>query len=300
MFSKWQYRLLAVALALICWYLVTGRDKVDTWMEVPLELVETNPDLVIREGLKTKINARIRGPKAMVRGMDPKTLAYPLDLSSLKPGINVITFSPGDISVTGALTVVEVNPPRMELMVDRLVSAQVKVEPDLDVHLDQDYELIRAETRPAAVTVSGPEQVIRGIQTAATRLISVNATRPDMMSFDVGLALPSEVDADPDEVRVDLYFAEKTKDVWVETAVRVAPLDSKGVSVSPTKVKIQVRAPVSLVRRKDFMDQIGATVVIPSDMEPGRRDMAYRIKLPPGCVTIKAVPEQVNVRLRKQ
>lgn len=299
MFSNWQYRLLAVALALICWYLVTGRDKVDTWMEVPVELVKTSPDMVIREGLTTKINARIRGPKAMVRALDPKSLAYPLDLSSLETGVNVITFSPGEISVTGALTVVEVNPPRMELLVDRLISAQVEVTPDLDVHLDEDYELVRSASRPVAVTLRGPEQVLAGIESAATRLISVNATKPDMMSFDVGLALPSEVDAEPDTVRVDLYFGEKTKDVWVETAVRVVPEDVKGVTASPRTVKLQVRAPVSQVRRKEFKDEVSATVVIPSDLVPGRHTMAYRIKLPPGCAMVKAVPEQVDVRLKK-
>ncbi len=300
MFSNWQYRLLAMALALICWYLVTGRDKVDTWVDVSVELVKTSPDMVIREGLKTKIDARIRGPKAMVRTLDPKTLAYPLDLSALEPGTNVITFSPGDIALPGVLTAVEINPPRMELVVDRLASRTVAVAPALDVHLDDDYALVNTESRPNSVELRGPERIIRGIESVPTRLISVNATRPEMMSFDVGLALPPEVDADPSGVRVNLYFGEKTRDIWVETAVRVVPEDTKGVSVSPAKVKLQVRAPVSQVRRKDFKDDVAATVVLPSELEPGRHAMAYRIKLPPGCVTVKAVPQEVDVRLRKQ
>ena len=33
---NWQYLALALALSLFCWYLVTGREKVDTWMTMPL------------------------------------------------------------------------------------------------------------------------------------------------------------------------------------------------------------------------------------------------------------------------
>ncbi len=204
MFSNWQYRLLALALALICWYLVTGREKVDTWVEIPVELVKTSPDLVIRDGLKTKIDARIRGPKAMVRALDPKTLAYPLDLSNLQPGTNEIVFTPSHISLPGLLSVVEVNPQRMELVVDRMVDKQVPVVPAVEAHLDPDFELSNTVVKPGTVTLRGPEQVLKALDAVATRSISVNATRPEMMTYDVDLSLPEEVSAEPRGVRVNL------------------------------------------------------------------------------------------------
>lgn len=300
MFSNWKYRLLAVALAVICWYLVTGREIVETWVEVPVELVKTSPDLIIRGGLQTKINARIRGPKAMVRALDPKSLAYPLDLSGLEPGANTVAFQPGQVSLPGLLTVVEVNPPSMDLEVDRLVEKQARVEPDVEAHLDDDFELVGAVPKPDTVTLRGPQQIVGPLEEVRTRTIVVNATRPDVMSQDIGLALPPEVEATPAQVRVGLQFAEKTKDVWVRAKVRVAPADMEGVAVSPDTVKLQVRAPVSQLRRADFKDDVSATVVVPSTLEPGRHAVAYRIKLPPGCELIKAVPEQVGVQVRKQ
>ncbi len=86
----------------------------------------------------------------------------------------------------------------------------------------------------------------------------------------------------------------------MDTAVRIVPEDISGASVSPSKVKLQVRAPVSQLRRKDFSNDVSATVVVPSALKPGRHSMAFRIKLPPGCTLVKAVPEKVDVRLRKK
>ena len=35
MWNNWQYRVLAILLALACWYVVSGQEKVETWLEVP-------------------------------------------------------------------------------------------------------------------------------------------------------------------------------------------------------------------------------------------------------------------------
>ena len=91
MFSNWQYRLLAVALALICWYLVTGREKVDVWVSLPVELVKGMPeDLTIRERpAEPSIDVRVReAPRgswsAALETREPGL--FPGRVRSLKPG----------------------------------------------------------------------------------------------------------------------------------------------------------------------------------------------------------------------
>jgi len=48
---NWQYLALALALSLFCWYLVTGREKVDTWMTMRVEMAGAPEGLYVSSRL---------------------------------------------------------------------------------------------------------------------------------------------------------------------------------------------------------------------------------------------------------
>jgi hypothetical protein len=56
------------------------------------------------------VEVRVRGPKGLVRSLDAKRLSYPLDVSSLKPGDNVIDIDSEKMPFSRAFEVVEIKP----------------------------------------------------------------------------------------------------------------------------------------------------------------------------------------------
>ena len=298
MFSNWQYRILAVILALLCWYLVTGREKVETWLEIPVELADMPQDLRIRDGLKTRIDVRVRGSKSMIRGLDPKQLGYLLDLSGLSQGENIITFDPKNIPLSGPLEVTEIKPPRMTLHVDGLMEKKMPVNPVWKGRLDADYRLVDASAMPFRVALSGPESVLEKMKNVSTLAVQVNSTTPETFSSMVGLSLPQDVEARPDKVEVKLVFEVKKKKVWVKIPVKAVPEKVKNVSIRPKVVQLHVETPVTLLRKRDFKKTISVVVVLPTSLKPGKHVLPYRVKLPEECLLLKAVPEQVDVTLK--
>jgi hypothetical protein len=295
---NWQYRVLALALAVLSWYLITGREKVETWIDVPVEFVGAPRNMVIREGLRTAITVRMRGAKGIIRGLDARDLAYSMDLSGLTPGENVITFERGNLHITRAVDVVEIVPPRMVLQVDPLAERKVPVEPVWRGRLDADWELRGRQVRPPQVTLRGPEQIVSRIDAVSTLPVMVNSTTPGRVQAEIGLALPEEVASVPPQVGVDFDFGVKRKEVWVKLPVTLRP-EMEGARVLPPVVQLQVRAPLSLVRSGDFKEQMSAFVPVDQLREAGGRRLRYRIFLPPEVILLKAVPEEVEVVLDK-
>jgi len=295
MFVNWQYRLLAVVLALLCWYLVTGREKVETWVEVPVELVGTPDDLFVRAGLEARLKVRLRGPQSIIRGLDPRSLAYTLDLSRAQPGETVFPIERDAVKAPKALEVVEVSPQNMTLVIDRQAHRTLPVEPVWKGRIGDDYRLVNATSFPPEVSLRGPAKVLDRLERVQTLAVSVNSTQPGTVGADAALALPAEVRADPAKVRVVLNFGIKAKDVWVRLPVEVLPKPAAGVSVRPSSVQAYVETPVTLLREPDFKEKLGAYVILEHNATAGRRVLACHLRLPPGVTLLKAVPEEVEV-----
>lgn len=301
MFTNWQYRLLALVLALACWYIVTGREKVETWAEVPVEIVNAPEDLVVRGGLPTSIKVRFRGSRALIRSLLEKPRAYSLNLSGLEPGENSVVFEKKNLAMPMTLEVVEIDPPRLTVSADRLVSRSLAVRPLWRGDPGEDYALARSDTVPAKVLVHGPQPVLDGMQDVPTLLRDVNATGAGEFSFDAGLALPESVTSDVPSVRVSLIYAPKTKAVWIRLPVNVVPADVGGrtLAAKPTSVQIQADVPLVLLRDKDFRDRFTVSAVAPLSLKEGRHMLPLSVQVPDGCILHKTVPEMVEVRIKK-
>jgi len=299
MFRNWQYRLLALVLALACWYIVTGREKVQTWVDMPVEIIGAKQDMLILDGMKTKIAVRVRGPRALVRGLEEKRPAYSLDLSNLKSGETVIPFEAENIPLSMALEVVEVDPPSMTLTADHLVTRSVSVLPVWTAEPGPDLNFVNATAEPGAVSLAGPQALISTMETIPTRSVAMTVPGAGRFGAKAELDLPRSVSADPASVRITLDYAVKLKSIWLKLPVKVLPENGEKVSVTPTTVQIRCGVPLPLLRDKDFKSQFLTYVLLPSGLAPGKHSLPVRFKLPEGCVLEKTVPEKLEVTIKK-
>ena len=293
--NNWQYRILAVLLAIACWYVVTGREKVDAWIEIPVELTNTPRDLYISKGLTTRVDVRVRGPKSMVRGLDPKDLAYSLDLSNLSPGDNSLPLKPEKVPVSSALDVMEINPPRINLVVDKLVEKSIRVEPRWEASLNPDYEFKRATVRPTATRISGPENIVSMLDSVPTETINVNATKPDTIRTEAGLILDESIEADPSEVDVTLVFGIKRQEIWLKIPVSVNAPEGVSATPRPETVQLKVNTPVSFLPDEELKKKVFVEVRLDEGVKQINDVFPYHVELPKEVSLLKSVPEQVEI-----
>ncbi|MBU1001670.1 MAG: hypothetical protein KKE73_04010 [Proteobacteria bacterium] len=301
MFSNWQYRVLALVLALSCWYIVTGREKVETWAEMPVEIIGAPEDLAVRGDVPTRIRARIRGSRALIRSLVEQPPVYTLDLSSLTPGENVIPLEKESVPVSMALEVMEIEPLGLTLTADKLITVALPVRPVWKGGPGEDYELTLAEAAPGEVQVHGPEQLLGKLMDIPTLEREIQDSDKSEYVYEVGLALPTGVTSKIVKVGVRLEYTLKTKTVWIRLPVRVLPdnVDGRVVSLVPKTIQIQAEVPLPLLRETDFKDRFPLSVVVPGSMKPGKHMLPVSVKVPEGCILLKTVPEKVEVYIKK-
>ncbi len=295
--SNWHYALLAFLLALVTWYFVSGREKVDVWMQASVQFAGMPENLVIRNGLLRKINVRVRGPKGLIHTIEDKSLVYSLNLSNLKQGLNVFTLQPEMFPLSKTFEVMEINPPRVDINVDRIASRQVPVKPIWEGALDPDYQLMEVVTSPKEVIVRGPEKIVNDIQQLETQVITLPSATPGGIEEVVPLNLPNEIEADPGFVNVKLVFGVKTKPFSFTLPLTLDNRSAYEATLQPDQIVAEVEIPLPIVRAGDVEQAVSASVVAEEFLGPGPYPRSPRVVLPPGARLLSIKPAYVELTL---
>lgn len=298
--KNWQTAILAVALAIFTWFLVTGREVVETWVDMPLVMTNPPEGLIIEGGLVDKIQVRLRGPKGLVGNLSTQNLSYSVDVSKLNIGEQVVEIEYSKLPLPSFYDIVEVKPNRLKLIVDRLISKKVSVEAAWSGDLNPDYKLLEIAASPDLVVLRGPETLLRKIN--KTRVVMKEDFVEDVprsWSKDVGIELSEEIEVSPGQVHVEAFFGPKTRQIWVKIPLDVEAPDGYKASVSQNYVRLLIEGPVFLFRNDDYRKNMSATLAFGSETVPGTFDLTYEVTLPDGCRLEKKNPETVTTILKK-
>jgi YbbR domain-containing protein len=298
--KNWQTMLLALALAIFTWFLVTGREVIETWVEMPLVMTNPPEGMIIEEGLVDKIQVRLRGPKGLVGSLSSQNLSYPLDVRNLSIGQQVVEIDSSKLPLSQAYEIIEVKPNRLKLVVDRRTSKVITLEAAWAGELNPDYRLSEITVSPETVEIQGPETKLRKI--SSTRVVlqeDFPAEVPERWAEDVGLELSDEIKATPGQVRVEAFFVPKTREIWVKLPLTVEAPEGYSASVVQDYVRLLIEGPIALFRNNEYRQDMTATLVYPDKKAAGQSDLDYKVALPQGCKLVKRNPESITTTLKK-
>ncbi|SKA78018.1 YbbR-like protein [Paucidesulfovibrio gracilis DSM 16080] len=300
---RWQTMLVAFLLAVATWYLVTGREKVETWLPLPVEMTNSPEGLVIQKGMVKRIEVRVRGPKGMISTLDFKKLAYPLDVSSLKVGENLIDLDARKVPLSRAYEVVQIKPDRLILTVDREAVKTVPVHIEWTgapkLHRDMQVDDLRSD--PEFVQLHGPASELRKLDVAEVRMDTVfEDDTARTWTEDLPILLPDSVKAQPGLVRVSLELGPKTQRIVVKIrSIEAEPPRGLTVEVADNLVTLEIEGPVALFRNDQFRREIAAYPKIEPGMKPGNHELEYWVSLPQGCRLVGKKPETLSAVVRR-
>jgi hypothetical protein len=296
--QRWQIALLAMVLAVFSWYLVSGREKVESWIQVPVEMTNPPASLFIRKGGVNKLEVRVRGPKGIVRSLAGREKPYTLNLSGLTVGENTILFEDRNLKLPKSLEVVEIKPNRVQITADRIVTQNAAVSIRYAGQLSDDYRILTSNATPATVTLRGPESMMRRAASLDTKGVVLPAEPPAVWSAKVGLRPPAEdVEVDPVEVTVNIAFGLKTKALWLRLPVAMQVAGAAHATLLTKHVGVLVEGPVSAIRNLDLRKDVEASLTIPANVAQGKHTLPYKVSVPQGLTIKELSPPAVEVQV---
>ena len=300
MLKNWQTILLSIALAVFTWFLVTGREVVETWVDMPVVMTNPPEGLIIEDGLVDKIQIRLRGPKGLVGNLASQNLAYPVNVSNLKVGEQVVDIDPAKIPLSSTYEIIEVRPNRLRLKVDRRISKEIAVEAAWAGNLNGDYKLQEVVASPDVVTIRGPETQLRKI--SKTRVVLKGDFPEDVprsWAENVALEVPDEIEALPGQVNVEAFFTAKTREIWIKVPIDYQDPEGFKASIHQRYVRLLIEGPVFLFHDDEYRKSILASVAFGGNPAEGKFELNYDVTLPQGCRLEKKNPETVTVVIKK-
>jgi len=299
--KNWKDIAIALALAILTWYLLTGREKVEAWVDMSVEMTNAPEGLTIRKGLVSKIEVRVRGPKGLVRSLDRRKWTYSLDVSRLKVGENLVDIDRERIPLSMAYEVVEVKPSRLILSVDRLARKELPVVAEWRGALPRDFRLLEVKAVPEVVEVRGAERQVQSMTQVRVLVQNDFDNPPALWTDDVPIKLAEGLEANPGLVKMSLRFGPEVKTAWVRVPVRLsAPLGTTAQTSTKT-LRVQLEIPLPLLREAEAGREIpglNALVKVPGGLKPGRHALRYELEVPEGVRALENKGETVAVVVR--
>jgi YbbR domain-containing protein len=169
------WKLLALAVAVALWAVVSNEPELATFVSVPLEYKDLPGDLEISSNLLESVYLELRGSSSEMRGLgDVRRPAVVLDMAGVRPGEH--TFSVGDrnVRLPRGLRLVRAIPSQAHFEIERRTSRVVPVRVRFGSARQAGYDVDRYAVSPAQLTVLGPESHVARINHVVTDPIDLS------------------------------------------------------------------------------------------------------------------------------
>lgn len=176
----------SILIAVVLWFQVYGQGEGSLTLEVPLQLKGLPQNMVVVNDLPDSVHITVNGLQSRLKAVTPQDIYVPFDASGLTlPGVVERVVKISDVRLPSGLEITKIQPDRVELQVDRIVTRSLPVLPRLE--LPEGWHAENVTVEPAEVQLSGPEVWLESLKEVETIAIQPEY-KPGLFEAKVGVA----------------------------------------------------------------------------------------------------------------
>ena len=178
LFENWGIKLTSLALALILWFNITSKGKMEIGLTVPLELKNIPAGMAVVGDVPGYLEVRLQGQERVLRDISAgKEVSGALDLSLARGGENIVRVSPDDITRPSGIAVTHLSPYEINVRLEPILRRSVRLIPALHGAPAPGYRVAGISAKPSRIVIEGPAGVVRPLTRLQTMPIdSAGAT----------------------------------------------------------------------------------------------------------------------------
>ena len=187
--ENWNLKATALLLALILWLFVRGEPGSERVVTIPLEVQVPSQMEIVSERLAT-IEVTMRGTTLSTQWFNAPLPTCVIDLQRAQEGQHVVILTPDNVRIPkgSRIEILQVNPTRVVLVLERTVSKEVPIIVPLRGKLPRGLEMYSKSQNPTSLIVTGPRSRIEALTEVTTDAISLSEQKQSAR-FPVNLKL---------------------------------------------------------------------------------------------------------------
>lgn len=286
-------KILSVIAAIILWFYVIDVQTTQYEKEfnaVPIAIENLNPDtnLSVISGRDSTVDVTLKGTRAKLNTIKKSDIYASIDASQIRePGnfrFDITIDVPSGISVSNQSVSL------VSLSIDRTMTKPFKIEVETEKNLFSGYELGEFVIDPSYVNISGPEDIIKTIQTAKIKVNLGDAKGSVTSTREIQLLNASGQ-------QVSSPYLMKSEE-YAEVTIPVLKTESKEISVvfdGNGKFKYSVLPKSVLIKgRAEFVDNMDKVTTIPVVLDDNTVSATAMLDLPSGVVAFDKDGNVIN------
>jgi YbbR domain-containing protein len=175
------FKILALVLAVILWFLVVGEERAEVGLTIPLELVNMPRDLIVVNNLTQGIDIRVNGPRSLIRSLSTRNLSKSLDLSNTKAGTLTFSISSEGIRLPRGVAITRIHPTQVVVVLQKQLKKTIPVRARVIGRPANGFQVDSVRVRPEEVEVAGPEEAIKDLEILSTKPVDISGRRDSLV-----------------------------------------------------------------------------------------------------------------------
>jgi YbbR domain-containing protein len=298
-FRNFQYKLSAVILACLFWYIVQGEEILEINRRIAVS-VKVADGYMVKGGEVRMKDATIRGPRVLLGDFSTKPLEASIKIQEGRKGQLRFRVDKEHIRNWDNRLRLTVHDPYVTVLVDEAGSRKIPIKENIRGVPADGYIIEKITLKPNVVTVTGLQSEIDKIQEIVTEPIDLEGLQ-QTKSFEVKLLskdLP-KTSLSVEKITVSLLLGEKKINKrFGSVAVQVVGSDYL-TAVKPRYVSIVIQGTpgvLGFVKREDLEAFVEAR-----ELDPGKKyTRNIQAKIPAQTVLIETFPQTATVEIFNQ
>ncbi len=266
-------------------------------LAIPVKFDHIPHDLLTVGNPPPVLEARLKGPSRVLRGLKDSQLSYKIDLSEVKPGPLFVKISSEMIKVPRRVSVLEIDPASFTITIDKRMEKIVPVVADLNKDPASGYVISRVLATPSTVRLTGPMSLLQEISAVRTTPVDVGGLI-ETIKKKVALNLnhnPHVQAIGGGLVEVEIVVKQKIVEKWLRIAIQATGCNYKYV-ITPDCIEILLRGPLNTLKK--LSQDNGVQVYVDLErLQPGTYVRRAVIKPPLNTTLVEAKPEVFTVKV---
>jgi YbbR domain-containing protein len=177
-FHNFGLKLMSLLLATALWLIISRDERpAEVAVRAPIVFQNVPPNLEISSESAPEAQIRVRGPERVIRQLRSNEVQAEIDLADATAQERTFDLTAQQVRHPRELAVVQVVPTQLHLAFDTRLSRDVEVHPRVTGNFANGEQIVKVDSDPARVTITGPRHHVERIDAATTDPIDATGTR---------------------------------------------------------------------------------------------------------------------------